>query len=145
MAGFSGSYIGTLDSKNRLHLPVRLRQSSDVALDKCQLTFGVEEQLFLFPEPEWQRIEAKFENFNFAHPDANYVLRQLMSNKVEVSPDRQSRILLPPDLINKAGLKKEIRIIGMIKRIEIWDEERFQNYLKGYGKTYAEVAAQLLL
>jgi MraZ protein len=145
MAGFSGSFTGTLDSKNRLHLPVRLRQSSEVALDNCQLTLGVDEQLFLFPGVEWQRVEAKFENFNFAHPDANFVLRMLMSNKVEVSPDRQSRILIPPDLALKAALKKDIRVVGMIKRIEIWDEERFQQYLKGYGKTYAEVAAQLLL
>lgn len=145
MPGFSGSYDGTLDSKNRLHLPVRLRQSGDVSLERCHLTLGVDGPLFLFPEVEWRKVEEKFENFNFAHPDANFVLRMLMANKVEVSLDRQSRILVPPKLAAKAGLQKDIRIVGMIKRIEIWDEERFEAYMAGYGKTYEEVAAQLLL
>jgi MraZ protein len=101
--------------------------------------------IFLFPKNEWQRVEAKFENFNFAHPDANFVLRTLMANTVEVTPDNQNRILIPQSLVDKVGIKKDVLILGMIRRIEIWGADTFGQYVDGFGKSYEEVAAQLLL
>jgi len=145
MPGFLGNFTGTLDSKNRLQIPSRLRQSSDASLDTCYLTLGLGGCLFLFPQAEWRRVEAKFEHFNFAHPEANYVLRVLMANTVEVTPDSQNRILLPQPLIDKVGIKKDVLILGMIRRIEIWGTEKFDQYVEGFGKSYEEVAAQLLL
>ncbi len=145
MAGFRGSFTGTLDSKNRLQIPSKLRQSSDTTLGTCYLTLGLGGCLFLFPQDEWRHVEAKFASFNFAHPDANFVLRVLMANTVEVTLDNQNRILIPQELAAKVGLKRDIRILGMIRRIEIWGIDEFDAYENGYGKTYEEVAAQLLL
>jgi MraZ protein len=145
MPGFLGNFTGTLDSKNRLQIPSKLRQSSDASLDTCYLTLGVGGCIFLFPKNEWQRVEAKFENFNFAHPDANFVLRTLMANTVEVTPDNQNRILIPQSLVDKVGIKKDVLILGMIRRIEIWGADTFGQYVDGFGKSYEEVAAQLLL
>lgn len=145
MPGFLGSYRGTLDAKNRLHIPSKLRQSSDVSLEVSYLTLGLDSCLFLFPRAEWERVIAKFDHFSFAHGEANYFQRTLFSNAGEVIPDRQGRILIPPELASRVGITREVRILGMIRRIEIWDPERFDAYLSGYGKTYEEVASQLLL
>ncbi len=145
MSGFLGNFTGTLDSKNRVQIPSRLRQSSDVNLNTCYLTLGLGGCLYLFPHEEWRRVEAKFENFNFAHPEANYVLRVLMANTVEVAPDTQGRILIPQALTDKVGIKKDVLILGMIRRIEFWGTEKFDQYVEGFGKSYEEVAAQLLL
>ena len=143
MPGFLGSYAGTLDAKNRLHIPSRLRQGTDQSLDTCFLTLGLGGPLFLFPKTEWRRVEAKLENFNFANPEANFVIRMLMANTVEAAPDRQHRILIPPDLAAKVGIEKDVKIVGMIRRIEIWDTKRFDEYVAGFGKTYDDVAAEL--
>lgn len=143
MAGFIGSYSGTLDAKNRLHLPARLRQGTDQSLDTCYLTLGVGGPLFLFPKNEWRRVESKLENYNFAHPDANYVIRILMANTVEVSPDRQHRILIPPELAAKVGIDRDVKILGVLRRIELWSTKRFEEYESGFGKKYDDVAAEL--
>ena len=143
MAGFLGSYSGTLDDKHRLHLPARLRQGTEQTLDTCYLTLGFSGALFLFPKPEWRRVETKIENFNFANPEANFVIRILMANTVELSPDRQHRITIPPELASKVGMTKDVKIIGMVRRIELWAPERFDEYVSGYGKTYDAVAAEL--
>jgi MraZ protein len=69
----------------------------------------------------------------------------LMANAGEVAPDGQNRILIPPELSSQVGISREVRILGMIRRIEIWSVEKFDAYLSDYGKTYEEVASQLLL
>ena len=63
-----------------------------------------------------------------------------MSHAVEVIPDGQNRILIPPELAAKAGITQEVRIIGMGRRIEIWNTDGFEKYIAGYGKSYEEVA-----
>jgi MraZ protein len=145
MSAFVGSYKGTLDAKNRVHIPSKLRQSSDVSLEVSFLTLGLDGCLFLFPRSEWGQILEKFNHYSFAHGEANFFLRTLMSNAGEVNPDGQHRILIPPDLAAKVGITREVRIVGMVKRIEIWSVEKFDQYIAGYGKSYEEVAGQLLL
>lgn len=144
MPGLIGSYQGTLDAKGRLIIPARLRKSKSVALDSFVLTLGFNKCLFLFPIPEWEKIEQRLESFDFAHQDANFFLRMLMSLASEVSLDRQYRILLPPDLLNKAMLEREVMILGAGRRIELWSPGIFEGYLKGFDKTYEQVAQQLL-
>ncbi|MBI3871612.1 MAG: hypothetical protein HY304_00865 [candidate division Zixibacteria bacterium] len=148
MSGFVGSFPAKVDPKGRLSLPSKLRQSSDVSLEVCYLTLGLNGCLFLLPRAEWQRVMARFDNYNFADEDANFFMRKLMANTFDVVPDAQSRILVPPKLAAVAGItdgKRDVLLLGMNRRCEIWLGERFESYLSGYGKTYEEVAAKLLL
>ena len=148
MSGFVGSFQGKVDPKGRLSLPAKLRQSSDTSLDICYLTLGLNGCLFLLPRAEWQRVMSRFDNYNFADEDANFFMRKLMSNTSEVAPDGQSRILIPPKLSLAAGFtdaKRDTLLLGMNRRCEIWLAEKFDAYISGYGKTYEEVAAKLLL
>lgn len=145
VSGFIGSYRGTLDAKNRVHIPAKLRQSSDVSLQVSVLTQGLDDCLALFPRAEWERVQEKLESYSFAHREANFFTRTMMRFATEVTIDAQSRILIPPDLASEVGIVRDVRIVGMIRRIEIWPAEKFESYFAGYGKSYEEVASRLLL
>ncbi|HPC11835.1 MAG TPA: division/cell wall cluster transcriptional repressor MraZ [candidate division Zixibacteria bacterium] len=60
-----------------------------------------------------------------------------------VTPDRSGRILVPTHLIAEADLKKELLLIGVNKWIEVWNPERYEDYLRGYEATYEDVAERL--
>ncbi len=147
MAGFFGSYSGTLDSKNRLHLPARLRQASDDALETCYLSWGGRGgALILYPKDEWRRVEARFVSFARSNPETGPdVHRVLMANTFEVTPDRQGRIQIPTELISKAGINKDVKVLGVSQRIEIWAAETLSESMAQYEKTYEEIASKLLL
>ena len=148
MSPFIGPYTAKVDSKNRLNLPAKLRQAAEDLLDVCYLCLGLNGCLFLLPRSEWQSVMTKFANYGLADENANFFMRKLMSNTAEVSPDKQNRIVIPPKLAALAGItdeKRDVVILGMNRRIEIWEVGRFEAYIEGYGKTYEEVAARLLL
>ena len=145
MPGLIGKHTGTLDGKNRLVLPARLRKSKTANLDSFVLTLGFNRCLFLFPIPEWEKIEQRLENYTFTHQDANYFLRMLMSHASEVVLDRQFRVWVPPELQQKATIEREVLILGVGRRIELWAPAAYDEYIKGFDKTYEQVATQLML
>ena len=145
MPGLIGKYTGTLDVKNRLVLPSRLRKPKSMDLKSFVLTLGFNRCLFLFPIPEWEKIEQRLENYTFTHQDANFFLRMLMSHASEIVVDRQSRIWVPSELQQKAGVEREVLILGVGRRIELWAPAAYEEYIKGFDKTYEQVAAQLML
>lgn len=145
MPGLIGKYKGTLDAKGRLILPSRLRKSKSVTHDSFVLTLGFNTCLFLFPIPEWEKIEQRLENYTFTHQDANFFLRMLMSHASEVNLDRQHRITVPPELLAEASIERELSILGAGRRIELWAPAVFDEYVKGFNKTYEQVAQQLMV
>jgi len=145
MPGLIGKYTGTLDNKGRLILPARLRKSKSVTLDSFVLTLGFDKCLFLFPIPEWEKIDQRLDNYAFTHRDANFFLRMLMANASEVNLDRQHRITIPPELLTKASIEREVLILGAGRRIELWAPVAFDEYIQGFDKTYEQVAQQLMV
>ncbi len=145
MPGLIGKYKGTLDAKGRLILPARLRKSKSVTLDSFVLTLGFNTCLFLFPMPEWEKIEQRLDNYAFTHQDANFFLRMLMAHASEVNLDRQHRITIPTELLAKGSIERELLILGAGRRIELWAPSAFDDYIKGFDKTYEQVAQQLMV
>jgi MraZ protein len=147
MSPFQGPYYVKVDPKNRINLPLKLRQASEDMLQVCYLSLGMNGCLYLLPRAEWQWVMKQFDGYSFADQSANFFMRYMMSNTIEVTPDKQSRILIPPKLAAQAGItdqKRDILILGMNRWIEIWETGRFEEYLNGYGQTFEEVAAKLL-
>jgi MraZ protein len=144
MTEFSGSYSGTLDAKNRLHLPARLRQAADGSLDACYLTLGLGGVLYLLPKIEWRRLATRLESYSQSNSEEGpAVYRVFFAYTFEVSLDRQSRIQVPQELVSKVGLPKDVRILGRHRRVEIWPAEKFDDRIQQDEKTYEEKAAQL--
>lgn len=148
MTGFCGQYQTTLDDKGRFALPAKLRSVrglSDAPLldGDITLTKGLDGCLTLYPESEWAEIQNRLAALNFTQRDYRFFSRRFYAAASVVAPDKNGRILIPANLIQEAGLKKDLLVIGVNRSIEIWNPERYQYYLEQYNRSYEEVAERL--
>lgn len=148
MTGFLGQFQTTLDDKGRFALPMKLRTvkgSDDESLldGNIILTKGLEGCLSLYPESEWAEIQNRLASLSFTQKDYRYFIRRFYSAASVVTVDKNGRVLIPSHLIQEAGLKKDLQVIGVNRWVEIWNPERYQYYLEQYTRSYEEVAERL--
>ena len=144
MSGFKGSYNHTLDQKGRINLPARFRGLPGVA-DSYVITRGLNDCLYIFPTAEWEKVEQKLRNLTQTDPNALYYLRATLANAADVQLDRQGRVTVPPKLIKLARLEKEVLINGALDKMEIWNPDTFEEYLKECQESYEEVARRIYI
>ena len=148
LGGFYGQYQTTMDSKGRFALPSKLRNVPDgdgksLLEGELILTKGLEGCLSLYPENEWGAIQSRLSSLNFTKKDFRYFSRRFYSSAATVTPDKNGRILIPAHLITEASLGKELLVIGVSDWVEIWDSQRYQDYIEQFGGSYEEVAERL--
>lgn len=144
MATFKGTYRYSVDEKGRVNIPAEFRKSSfSTTHDTFVITRGLEGCLFVYPIEEWERVEEKLKVLSFTQKKTRLFERHLLPNARDVVLDRQGRIKIPSHLLDLAKIKKEVLILGVLERIEIWDPEVYNNYLTSAEKTYEEIAEEL--
>lgn len=137
---FIGEYIYSIDDKKRLAIPSKFR----IELGKrAVLTRGLDNCLVIYPLKEWEKLAQKLESLPSGQVDARGFIRIMLSGAVDINLDKLGRILVPEHLKKYAFLKKNVIIIGLSNRIEIWDEKRWQEYKQKREKTVSEMAEQL--
>lgn len=142
---FYGEYDHTLDRKGRLIIPAKFRQLiKEHFIEKFFITRGLDKCLFMFAEEEWRTQEQKFRSMPFTKPEARKFNRLYFSGAAEIIPDKQGRILIPQYLKNFAEIKKEIVIVGISSRIEIWASNRWKEFYESASKSFEEVAEKLI-
>jgi len=127
----TGEYELTIDDKNRLLVPSRLREQmpSEVLETGFYLTLGVNRIVSLYPDKYYQRIALAVAP-RTAAPDESLVFERInfaMAGRVEL--DRQGRVLLPEKTIRRAGLKERVTLIGVRDHLELWDRQKWDRYL----------------
>ena len=142
---FYGEHEHKLDKKQRVIIPSAFREASkENYVEKFFMTRGLDKCLFMFPEEEWKSQEAKFKNLSFTKIQARKFNRLFFSGAVEIVPDRQGRILIPPYLRHYADIKKEIMIIGVSNRIEIWSKEGWKAFYDSSKESFEDIAEKLI-
>ncbi len=142
---FYGEYTHSLDKKNRIIIPARFREViTEMCIEKFYITRGLDECLFMFPESEWKAQESKFKAMPFTKTEARKFNRLFFAGAVEVAPDKQWRILVPDYLKDYAKLSKNIMIIGVSSRIEIWSKDKWADFYKSTQQNYEEIAERLM-
>jgi len=142
---FYGEYLHSLDKKSRMIIPSRFRDTiKEMCIEKFYITRGLDECLFMFPEGEWRAQENKFKNMSFTKREVRKFRRMFFSGAVQVSPDKQWRVLIPEYLKAYAGLLKSVMIIGVSNRIEIWDRSKWKNFYKDSKQNYEEIAEGII-
>ena len=122
-----GEYYHALDEKNRLFIPAKLRKAFNKG-EKLVLSRGLDGCLFLFPRNEWQNLENKAKSLPITARDARAFTRHLFSGASLCTIDAQGRIPFPSHLKDYAGVVKEVVIIGVSNRIEIWAKQKWEKY-----------------
>lgn len=138
---FMGEYHHTIDSKGRLIIPAKFREGLG---DTFVATKGLDNCLFLFPMEEWSLLEQKLKSLPFTRANARAFVRFFFSGATECELDKQGRILLPPNLRAYAGIERDVVIIGVSNRVEIWSEEGWYAYSKQAEETYGEIAEKIV-
>lgn len=120
---FMGEYNHTVDEKGRLIIPVKFR---DELGSEFVVTKGLDGCLFAYDLTEWRVLEEKLRALPLTNKDARAFARFMLAGAASVEIDKQGRILLPQVLRNFAGLEKDVVLIGVASRIEIWNKEKWE-------------------
>jgi len=141
---FYGEYEHSLDKKGRIIIPAKFRANmKDNYVEKFYITRGLDKCLFMFPEDEWKQVESKFRTKSFTKQDSRQFNRLFFSGAIDVSPDKQGRILLPNYLKEYAGIKKDIVVVGVSSRVEIWSKEKWHDFYNNSKDTFEQIAENL--
>lgn len=129
---FRGANAINLDTKGRLTIPTRYRQS---LMDDCQgqMVCTVDNRqacLLLYPLPEWDIIEEKLSKFSTMNKDERRIQRMLIGYANEIDMDKSGRLLIAPTLRTYAQLEKEILLVGQRNRFEIWSQETWNKQIE---------------
>ena len=120
-----GEYEHSLDAKGRLIMPAKLRE--DIG-EKFIITKGLDGCLFGFSQAEWNNFEEKLKTLPLTNKNARDFVRFFLSGATECEIDKQGRFLIAGNLSEYAQMEKEIAIIGVGTRIEIWNKEKWKEY-----------------
>ena len=118
-----GEYEHSLDVKGRLIMPAKLRQDMG---EKFILTKGLDGCLFAFSQEEWLNFETKLKTLPLSDKNARNFVRFFLSGATECELDKQGRFLIPNNLRKVANLEKEVVIIGVGTRLEIWNKNTWE-------------------
>tara|TARA_B100000686_G_C16571795_1_gene853322 strand:+ start:125 stop:574 length:450 start_codon:yes stop_codon:yes gene_type:complete len=128
---FTGEYINLIDQKNRLSIPAKFRNSLSASNDKTfVLTKGFDKCLLLYPLDEWQIVEEQLSSLSSIKNKNRNFIRTITRHANYVRYDSQGRIAIPELLLNYANINREIMVIGVVKKIELWDQSTLNNYEK---------------
>jgi len=137
----SGEHEHTLDEKNRLTLPARFRSRFAEGL---VLTRGMEGCLTVYTPAEFsQKVESRLAKLDPFSRESRAMERFYYSNAVEAVPDRQGRIMVPQSLIQKAGLTREVLVVGVSSRLEVWDRAAWREYMNQVEENVEDAAERL--
>ena len=137
---FIGEYLHSIDNKKRLAIPSRFRKELG---EKSILTRGLDNCLFLYPVQEWDKFSEKLGQLSMGQTNTRSFARLMLSGAIEVEFDNLGRILIPDYLKTYSDLKKKIIVAGVLNRLEIWDQEKWDNYKKEIEKNTDAIAEKL--
>lgn len=137
---FMGEYNHTIDAKGRLIVPAKFRE---VLGDEFVVTKGLDGCLFVYPDTEWKAFEEKLRTLPLTNKNSRQFTRFFLAGAATCEVDKQGRILLPQVLREFAGLEKEVVLVGVASRIEIWSRQRWDECVSAYDDDMNEVAENM--
>ena len=137
---FMGEYNHTIDAKGRLIVPAKFRE---ILGDNFIVTKGLDGCLFVYPNDEWTRFEEKLKSLPLTNKNARQFTRFFLAGAAACEVDKQGRILLPQVLREFASLEKDVVLVGVASRIEIWSRERWDESMYTYDGDMDEVAENM--
>ncbi len=137
---FLGTFTPKLDDKGRLILPAKFRGRLASGL---VATRGLDRCVFLFPVDEFMAVHNRLRTAPLENKQARDYLRNFLGHAQDEVPDKQGRVLLGQPLRDYAGLDRDVAVVGMGARVEVWDAQKWEQYLAEGEDAYAATAAEV--
>jgi MraZ protein len=120
---FMSEYNHTIDAKGRLIIPSKFREALG---EEFVVSRGMDGCLFVYANDDWNAFEQKLTSLPLINKEARQFARFFLAGAAQVEVDKQGRILLPAALREFAGLDKDVVLVGVGSRIEIWSKEKYE-------------------
>ena len=133
MAELLGAHHYSLDPKGRVSLPQRFREAF---ADGAWLTVGQDRCLYVFPRSEWERRSDEVASFPLSDNDGRAYARLFFGSSDEAKVDSQGRVTIPQRLREVIGIRKDVVVLGVRDRMEIWDRDTFERYRSAFEGAY---------
>ena len=135
-----GEYNHTMDTKGRLIVPAKFREAGG---DRFVVTKGLEKCLFLFTEEKWDSVVESISHMPLTHKNARAFSRFFIGSAGECDVDKQGRILIPGNLREFAGLQKDVVMVGVASRIEIWSRQKWEALQEDEEEAMEDIAERM--
>ena len=122
-AMFMSEYNHTLDTKGRLIIPAKFRETLG---EEFVISKGMDGCLFVYAGDDWNAFEQKLTSLPLINKEARQFARFFLAGAATVEVDKQGRILLPAHLREFAGLEKDVVLVGVGSRVEIWSKDKWE-------------------
>ncbi|MHC4267965.1 MAG: division/cell wall cluster transcriptional repressor MraZ [Planctomycetota bacterium] len=143
---FTGKHLHTIDDNNRLAIPSSLRKCIDEEKEGkgFYIAPGLDKCLAIYPPLHFEELTKKLKELMFTNQKARTFQRLFFSRSSSfVTCDKQGRIIIPPSHKDYAGLKKDVVIIGVMDRIEIWDSKLWDGFEEDNEQNFEKDAEDL--
>lgn len=120
---YHGEFNHTIDSKGRMLIPSKLKGSLG---DSFVVTKGLDCCLLIYDTEAWSAFEEKLQSLPVTNRNARKLVRHFSGGAADATLDSQGRILIPANLREYAGLSKEVVLLGMGNRVEIWSRDKYE-------------------
>ncbi len=120
---FTWNYERTIDEKGRIIIPPKFRKDLG---DEFIITRGLEKCIYVYPMETWKELSFKISSLPLEKRDVRIYQRFIFSSALDVKMDSQGRVSIPKALRDYAGIKKDVVMVGVSSRVEIWDKERWE-------------------
>ena len=133
MAELLGEHHYQMDPKGRISLPAKFREAFKAGV---HLTLGQEGCLYAFPPEQWARERSRIEERSLADRQSRGYTRVFFGNAEHVDLDAQGRLVVPRRLRDKVRLGRDVAVVGVADRLEIWPEEEWARYAEAQESSY---------
>lgn len=146
MTGFLGEYEVRLDAKGRFLLPSGFKKQIPGETAPFVLNRGFEKCLSLYTNQSWEPLFKKLSQLNDFDPEVRKFKRYFLNGATPVELDTAGRILIPKNLMEYAGLEKDIVLVSAIDKIEIWDKAKYQEFFDSFSpESFSDLAKQVMV
>jgi len=137
---FIGEYQHSIDPKKRLALPSKFRGELGT---RVVVTRGLDRSLSVYPMKVWEELAGKLGSLPIGETGTRSFTRLMLAGATDCELDAQGRVLIPEYLKTGAGLSKEVTVVGLYNRLEIWDAKEWQKYKHQAEKNTEKIANEL--
>ena len=137
---YFGTYQHSLDSKNRLLVPSKLKAllTSTVYIMK-----GLDGCLSLYDANSFESYVEKLQKLSFNRSKEREFIRTILSSVVEMEADKVGRIQLPTAIVKKYNIEKEVVVIGVGDHVEIWNQTKWNEYIEKSDSDLEDIAEDI--
>lgn len=137
---FFGQFNHILDDKNRLMIPRRMRDEAGI---KLFILRGFDGCLSVYKAISFENIVKNISTLPFNQKDSRDYIRNQLASAYEIDVDKQGRIQIPTQIMNKYQISKEVVVIGVGDHFEIWNADKYYAYEKQVDESFEAIAEKI--